>query len=291
MTKQRIAFIGLGNMGTPMAANLVAAGYDVVGFDVAPAAREAASAAGVATVDALADAAAGASIALLMLPNSDIVESVLLEQGLADALPAGAIVLDMSSSDPIRTRALAQVLTARGLRLVDAPVSGGVKGAVAAKLTIMVGGDDADVAEVEPALAAMGTATRTGAVGSGHALKALNNLLSAASMLISAEAIQAGRRFGLADDVMLDVINASSGRSWSTEFKWPTFIVNDAYNSGFGLRLLLKDMKIATSLARELGLPSVFGEAAVERYELAADELPADADHTEIAKFAAEPHA
>lgn len=286
----RIAFIGLGNMGLPMAANVRQAGFDVVGFDVADSARAAAADAGIEVVDSLLATADGAAVALLMLPNSAIVEDVLLVQGLADALPSGAYVLDMSSSDPIRTRALAAPLAERGLHLVDAPVSGGVKGAVAASLTIMVGGTDAEVEALTDLLASMGKATHTGDVGSGHALKALNNLMSGASMLISSEAIEAGRRFGLKDDVMLDVINASTGRSWSTQFKWPTFIIPETYNSGFGLGLQLKDMKIATSLARELGLSSRMGEAVVALFEQAYAELGADADHTEIAKFAADPH-
>lgn len=282
-----VAFIGLGNMGVPMAQHLVGAGHRVQGYDVSAAARDAAAAAGVPVEQSLASAGAKAGVAILMLPSSDVVESVLLEQGLADALEPGALVIDMSSSDPMRTRELSRTLHAKGLRLVDAPVSGGVKGAVAATLTIMVGGNAADVGEALPILDSMGTVKPTGDIGSGHALKALNNLMSATHLLVSSEAIEAGRRFGLNDDVMLEIINSSTGRSWSTEFKWPTFIITETYNSGFGLRLLVKDMRIATDVARQLGLPSRLGEAALALFEQAADELPATADHTEIAKFAA----
>lgn len=282
-----IALVGLGNMGRPMAHNLARAGHRVVGHDAAPYAREAARADGLSVVDDPVDVAA--PVVILMLPNSDVVERVLLEGGLADRIPGG-LVIDMSSSDPVRTRALAGELAARGVRLVDAPVSGGVKGAVAGTLTIMAGGAETDLDEAEPILAALGRTTRTGEVGSGHALKALNNLLSGVSLLASSEAIQAGRRFGLSDEVMLQVLNTSSGRSFSTEFKWPTFIVPETYDSGFSLRLLLKDMRIATTLAREVGLPAGVGECAVEYWDAAASMLPETADHTEIATYAATPH-
>jgi len=284
-----IAFVGLGNMGLPMALRLAAAGHTLTGYDVSDAVRDAAVASGLDVATSLRDAARDSAIAILMLPSSDVVDDVVLAQSLADALPSGALVVDMSSSDPLRTRALATVLAERGLRLVDAPVSGGVVGAVEGRLTIMLGGAEVDAAEVEPLLAELGSSRRTGAVGSGHAVKALNNLLSATHLLVSSEAIEAGRRFGLADDVMLDVINSSSGRSFSTEYKWPVFVVPETFDSGFGLRLLVKDARTATTLARALGLPSRLGEAALALWEQAAQELPADADHTEIAKFAAVP--
>ena len=138
----RVALVGLGNMGCPMATNLVRAGHELVGHDAAPYARDAARAAGVQVVDDPADVVA--PVVILMLPNSDVVERVLLEGGLADRI-SGGLVIDMSSSDPLRTRDLATELAARGVRLVDAPVSGGVKGAVAGTLTIMAGGAQADV--------------------------------------------------------------------------------------------------------------------------------------------------
>jgi 3-hydroxyisobutyrate dehydrogenase len=116
-------------------------------------------------------------------------------------------------------------------------------------------------------------------------------MLSATHLLASSEAIEVGRRFGLRDDVMLEVINASSGKSWSTEFKWPTYIVTETYNSGFGLRLLAKDVRIAADLGRQLGLPCRLGEASLALWEQAAAEMPSDADHTEIARFAAHPDA
>jgi 3-hydroxyisobutyrate dehydrogenase len=285
-----VLVIGLGNMGAPMASRAHAAGFDIRGADPAAAARADLAAAGIRVAADPVELLDGVGTVVLMLPSSAIVEQVLLADGLARELPAGTVVVDMSSSDPVRTRVLAATLADLSLRIVDAPVSGGVKGAVEGTLTIMAGGESADVDAVEALLLTMGSVTRTGAIGSGHALKALNNLLSAVSMLASSEALQAGRRFGLSDEVMLDVINASSGRSFSTQYKWPTFVVPETYNSGFSLGLLVKDMRTAVSLAQEVGLSARLGEAALWLWEQAADSLEAGADHTEIARFAAVEH-
>lgn len=281
-----VAFIGLGNMGTPMSARLVAAGYPVTGFDLSPAARDKLSEAGGTAVETAAEAAHDAAVVILMLPSSAVVEAVLAEPAVRAALAAGTIVIDMSSSDPISTRNLAEELAATGVMLIDAPVSGGVTGARNGTLTIMVGGDVDAVKQAVPLLAHLGSARRAGGVGSGHAIKAINNLLSATHLLATAEGIKAGEQFGLDPAVMVDMINTSSGRSGSTDNKYPNFILPGSYDSGFGLRLMLKDMKIATSLARQLGQPNALGEQAVALWERAAESLPASADHTEIARWA-----
>jgi 3-hydroxyisobutyrate dehydrogenase len=278
-----IAFIGLGNMGGPMSARLVRAGFPVRGFDVAPGARQALADAGGTAAPNLADAVRGARIIVLMLPNSDIVAATVHDDGFeADR---GAIVVDMSSSEPMRTRALAAELAGRGVTLVDAPVSGGVSRARTGELTIMTGGDPADLERVAPVLTHLGTPTRAGAVGSGHAVKALNNLLSATHLLVTSEAILAGERFGLDPATMLAIFNSSSGRSGSTENKWPSFILPGTYDSGFGLRLMLKDMRIATGLAEQVGAPDPLGEAATGLWARAAEALDATADHTEIVNW------
>ena len=282
----RVAFIGLGNMGTPMASRLVAAGYPVVGFDLAPAARDQLVAAGGAVAETAAAAAEGAGVVILMLPNSDIVESVLADGAMLEALGAGrTTIVDMSSSEPLRTRALADRLGERGLTLVDAPVSGGVTGATGGTLTIMVGASDDDAAALDPLLSVLGRTVHAGAVGAGHAAKALNNLLSATHLWVTSEAVIAGERFGIEPAVLLSIFNGSSGRSGSTENKWPNFILNEAYNSGFGLRLMLKDMKIAVGLSEELGLPTLLGSDAVQLWSEVAEAYPAGADHTEVARW------
>ena len=160
----------------------------------------------------------------------------------------------MGSSEPLRTRELAQRAAARGVELIDAPVSGGVRGALAGSLTIMVGGDPAPVARCRPLLETLGRAVlHVGPVGAGHALKALNNLLSATHLLASCEALAIGRRFGLDPQVMLDAINVSTGRCASTERKLPDFVLTGSYDSGFALALMVKDVGIAVALGEGSG--------------------------------------
>jgi 3-hydroxyisobutyrate dehydrogenase len=283
-----VAFVGLGRMGLPMATCLVAGGVPTVGFDVSQAARDALAAAGGTVAPSAAAAAAGAATVVLMLPDSGVVESVLDAPEVVSALGRGTTVVDMSSSEPGRTRALAERLAAIGVPMVDAPVSGGVARAVTGKLAVMAGGADEDVRRVEPVLKLLGTIFRCGGIGSGHAVKALNNLMSATHLLVTSEAVLAGQRFGLDPATLLDVVNASSGRSGSTENKWPNFVLPGTYDSGFGLRLMLKDMRIAVGLAEQVGLPSRLGADAVSVWARAAEELPGDADHTEIARWLGE---
>lgn len=283
-----IGFVGLGNMGMPIVTRLLAAGYAVTGFDVAPEPRAALIELGGTAVGTLAEVAAGVDVLILMLPDSKIVGSVMSDAGLIAALRRGLLVVDMGSSEPVKTRALAADLDALGVDLVDAPVSGGVTGAVGGTLTIMVGGAAATVARVTPVLEQLGTVRHAGAVGSGHAIKALNNLISATHLWITSEAMLAGQRFGLQPEAMLEIINGSSGRSGSSENKWPNFILPGTYDSGFGLRLMLKDMRTATALADQLGVPIELGDAAVERWAQAAEGLAPTADHTEVAKWLAE---
>lgn len=279
-----LAIIGLGNMGLPMAQRLISAGFAVSGYDVDDAIRGRAADAGVVAGSSAGEAARGADGVILMLPNSDVVEAVLSDPDLRSAL-RHTTVIDMSSSEPLRTRALAEELSAHDLRLVDAPVSGGVKGARNGTLTIMLGGSADDVARVTPWLEPMGNVVATGEVGSGHAMKALNNLLSATHLLATAEAMLAGERLGLDPEVMLSVFNRSSGKSGSTENKFPNFIVPGTYNSGFALRLMVKDMHIALGIAEATGAPHDLATTAVELWDAAAENLAAGADHTEIDRW------
>lgn len=287
-----VGFVGLGRMGTPMARRLAAAGYLVRCFDTDSAARDQVRDFGGTPVDEVVAVAAGADAVLLMLPNSDVVEQVLHAGGLLAALPAGCVLVDMGSSRPLSTRALAEAAAARSVRLVDAPVSGGLAGAVAGTLTVMAGGAPADVDRVRPIFEEVGRqALHVGQVGAGHALKALNNLMSATHLLISSEALLAGKEFGIDPKVMLDAVNGSSGRSGSTEVKWPQFVLTESFASGFGLRLMLKDMRIAVELAEATGWPPQLGHAALELWASAARELPAEADHTEIVRWLEQVHA
>jgi 3-hydroxyisobutyrate dehydrogenase len=279
----KVGFVGLGHMGVPMTVRLVAAGHEVRGFDVDPAAR---ARAGGAAVGSLADSAAGVDAVVLMLATSAIVRQVALDEGLLEAVEPGALVVDMGSSDPTQTRELAAEAGRRGVRYLDAPVSGGVVGAEAGTLTIMAGGAEADLESCRPIFEAVGAkVVHAGPVGAGHALKALNNLLSATNFLITLEAVMAGERFGLDPKVMVDAINDSTGRSWATEHKLPQFVTPRSYTSGFAMRLMVKDIQTARALAHATGAPFALGEVSVSLWEEAAASLPGEADHTEIARW------
>ena len=282
-----IGFAGLGRMGQPMAARLAAAGYHVTGFDVSSAARAAAAvrAPEVALTAEPDRAVAGADAVVLMVPDSRVV-AALLDGPLGAALQPGQVVIEMSSSEPAETMRHAAALGRRGVVLVDAPVSGGVSGAEAGTLTIMTGGPDADADYVRPLLGQLGSRVlHVGGTGAGHAVKALNNLMSACNLLASAEAMGIARRCGLDLEIVLHAVNTSTGQSASTEVKWPRYILGEQYNSGFGLRLMLKDMQIALQLAAQTDAPSTFTGLAAQLWGEAAAELPADADHTEIARW------
>jgi 3-hydroxyisobutyrate dehydrogenase len=301
-----VGFVGLGNMGIPMTTRLVAAGYRVRGFDTSPTAM--ANFAAIGSSDAggsalpaasLEAAGAGADAVIVMLPDSDIVERVILGRlaaespsvasgGLLASLPSGATIIDMSSSDPARTQVVAGLTASSGVALIDAPVSGGVSGARAGTLTIMVGGPAPSFERFKPMLSAIGSrVVHAGPVGAGHAVKALNNLMSAAHLLASSEALIAGQRFGLDPAVMLEIVNGSSGRSGSTENKWPNYILTGKYNAGFTMRLLVKDIKLALAIEHATGVPATASEAVVATWESALADLPADADHTAIAHWLA----
>jgi 3-hydroxyisobutyrate dehydrogenase len=290
ITSGRIGFVGLGNMGMPMARHLVAAGYHVIGFDTSAAVmRVVAGTDGMTAAPALTAVGDAAAAVILMLPDSDVVEQVLLADGLLASVPATTMVIDMSSSDPARTRVLADQAAERGITLIDAPVSGGVAGALAHSLTIMVGGPEQAFVAARPLLAAIGgRVVHAGDVGAGHAVKSLNNLMSAAHLIVSSEALIAGRRFGLDPAVMLEIINGSSGRSGSTENKWPNYVLTERYDAGFSIRLLVKDMKLALGIERATGTPASVSEAVLAAWEAAAAELSPEADHTAIARWVEE---
>jgi 3-hydroxyisobutyrate dehydrogenase len=279
-----VGFVGLGHMGLPMARLLGRAGHDVRGYDASAEARAQAADAGVPVVESLAEAAA-ADVVVLMLPSSSVVRRVVDDPEFAGAVRAGALLIDMGSSEPMATRELATALAERGVRMVDAPVSGGVRGAEEGRLTIMAGGSVTDVEAARPLLSLLGRIVHAGPVGAGDAVKALNNLLSATHLWVTSEAMLVGQRFGIDPEVMLSVFNGSSGRSGSTDNKWPNFILPGTYDSGFGLRLMVKDMRIATDLARSCGLPSRLGEEALGLWAEAADGLDETADHTEVARY------
>ncbi|MCD2514331.1 NAD(P)-dependent oxidoreductase [Comamonas endophytica] len=281
----RIGFIGLGMMGRPMAHLLHAAGHTLVVQDANQ--EVAAGFAAEHPQTLVANAAqefAGCDAVITMLPNSDIVDAVV--QGLQPHLRRGACVIEMSSADPNRTRALAARLQEQGVALIDAPVSGGVKKAVAGTLAIMVGGDAQVFAQQKPVLECLGKAiTYVGPVGAGHALKALNNYVSAAALLATAEAIHVGAAFGIEAATIVDVINASTGRNNTTENKAHQFMLNGAFDSGFSLALQAKDVGIAAALGSSVQLPMELAQKVHAMTADASQALGPKADHTELYKF------
>ncbi|MBO1075003.1 NAD(P)-dependent oxidoreductase [Roseomonas marmotae] len=282
---RRIGFIGIGNMGWPMAANLLKAGFEVVVADAAPgrAGRFAREVGGGAAADA-GDAARGADAVITILPTSRHVAEVVAE--IAPALTAGAVVVEMSSGVPGVTRQLAEDLAKLGCAMVDCPVSGGVPRARTGELSIMVGGEDAALARVDPVLRAMGNAIhRCGGIGNAQAMKALNNLVSAGGFLIGVEALLIGQKFGLDPALMVDVLNASTGMNNSTQKKFKQFVLSRRFDSGFGLDLMIKDLSIAMEVGRETGTPTPFAALCRELWSSAGVLLGPGQDHTAVAQL------
>ncbi len=287
----RVAFLGLGMMGVPMAAQLARAGFDLRGFDPVEAARAALSEAGGTACASAHEAMEGAAVVVTMLPHGRAVNAALLgdDPPVVKRLAPGAFVIDMSSSAPVGTRELAEALEAHGLGLIDAPVSGGVRRARDGSLAIMAGGSQALIERARPILEAMGTSIfATGPIGSGHAMKALNNYVSAAGLMAACEALRVGRAFGLDPTMMTDVLNASTGRNNSTEVKLKPFVITQSYGSGFSMALMAKDLRTADDLARHLAVPSPLSHAVTALWGRADAALGAGADHTAIDRFLGE---
>ncbi len=286
-SKERVGFIGLGNMGLPMARRLVNAGYELTVTDAQPEAVERFGAASKCERAASArELGKQCPVIITMLPNGQIVRDVLLgAQGLAPQLAPGSVVIDMSSSSPVGTRELCADLAQIGIPLVDAPVSGGVKKAADGTLAIMVGGEAGPVARVKPILEVMGKVFPTGPAGSGHAMKALNNFLSAANLATAAEAVIAGQRFGLDPANIVAILNASTGRNTGTDAKFPNDVLPRTFNSGFALGLMAKDLRLALEVARSSGAPASLLETTAQMWASAEKLLGGKADNTEVVKY------
>lgn len=284
-----VVFVGLGQMGLPMAKRCIAAGFTVRGADPSAPARDALAAAGGQAFVNGREAAKDASLLITMLPDSRIVrEAVLGGQGVADVLAKNALIIDMSSSVPVDTQSLGKDLAARGVGLIDAPVSGGVKRAIDGSLSIMAGGDAALVERAKPVLQAMAKSVfATGPLGSGHAMKALNNYVSAAGLVAACEALLVGRRFGLQPETIIDVLNASTGKNNSTDVKMKQFVISETFASGFSLALMAKDLRIAADLSKLVGLNPSHAGIIATLWENAKGSLEENADHTDIYRFIA----
>jgi 3-hydroxyisobutyrate dehydrogenase len=278
-------------MGTPMATNLLKGGWKVTVYDTdAQKVKSFAADKGAGAASSLAELARNSDVVITMLPDGHVVRRVALGKGADDdslvkGFAKGAVIIDMSSSAPVGTRELGKDLAERGISLIDAPVSGGVRGAVAATMSIMIGGDKAIADKYDDLLAAMGKRFYVGSLGSGHAAKVLNNYVSAAGLAAAAEAVLIAKRFGIDSQTLIDVINASTGRNNSTENKFAQFILNEKFNSGFALGLMAKDITLAMEVAQAVDVPAELGRATLELWKKAEQKVGGAADHTEIARF------
>jgi 3-hydroxyisobutyrate dehydrogenase len=284
-----IGFVGVGNMGLPMAARLIGAGFAVRAFDASPERLAAFTRdTGGQAARNLAELAGGSGMVITMLPDSAAVGQVLFGEGdnLSAAMKPGGVVIDMTSGVPARTMEFGRRLEAVGVQMIDAPVSGGVARARTGELSIMAGGEAAVIARCDPVLRAMGTTiTRIGGLGAGQAMKALNNLVSAGGFLIGIEALLIGKKFGLDPGLMTDVLNASTGMNNSTQKKFKQFVLADNFASGFGLDLMVKDLSIALEVGREGGVSTPFAVLCREMWAAGAAALGGGQDHTALAKF------
>jgi 3-hydroxyisobutyrate dehydrogenase len=287
----RVLFVGLGAMGTPMSRHLADAGHDLVLCDLrAEQAERLAGEYGARSVPlaGVAGVAGAVDAVILMLPDSPAVEAVLTggdRGGLFAGLAAGSLVIDMSSASPTSTVGLAARAAERGLSMLDAPVSGGVARAQTGELSIMVGGEPGAVDRARPLLGTLGSITHVGPAGAGHAMKALNNLLSAIGLVAASEVLAVGTRFGLQPQVMLDVLNSSTGGNHATRVKMARYVLSRSFDAGFSLQLMVKDLRTALDLAQETGTPTPVSAACLQEWTAARRTLRADADHTHIAAY------
>jgi 3-hydroxyisobutyrate dehydrogenase len=286
MRSPTVGFIGLGQMGQPMVRNLLRAGFSVTGFDLRN--ESIAALAGEAGFQSAASAqqAAGCEVLILMLPDSTAVDGLLWAQGLAGHLSASQVLIDMGSSDPVRSRDNAARLAAQGTGFIDAPVSGGVRRALDASLAIMIGGEAGHLDRVRPVLEALGkTLVHVGAAGAGHAVKALNNYVSASGLLAVCEALVAAEAFGIDPHKVNEVFKASTGRNNTTDVKVEAFMLSGAFNSGFAMSLMRKDLQTARSFIERMGTEDGFAQSCLAAWQDAEAGLDPGADHTAMYRF------
>ena len=283
MSSRKIGFAGVGRMGAPMVRRLLAAGHAVTVFDASTAAVEALVAEGATAAATPAALAESVEIVFLSLPTPEIVEAVTLgETGIATA--AGArLVVDLSTTGPRVARKVGAGLAAHGLLLVDCPVSGGVGGAEKGTLALMVACPKAVFDDLDPLLQTFGKTFHVGEeAGMGQMIKVINNLMSVTSLTIASEALVLGVKAGLDPDVMLDVINAGSGRTNATTDKIPKFVLGRSFDFGFAIGLSSKDARLCLEESDALGVPRVVGAAVRQMINITKGKLGADADLTEI---------
>jgi 3-hydroxyisobutyrate dehydrogenase len=291
----RIGFIGLGNMGLPMVRNLLKAGHEVIAFDVVARALDAAVTVGARAARSAADATAAAELVMTMLPEGRHVREVYLGAGGVIAAAAeGVLLIDCSTIDVASARAVSQAAADRGLEMIDAPVSGGVAGAVNATLTFMVGGEAGAVAKAQPILEKLGaTIVHTGPSGSGQAAKICNNMMLAISMIGVAEAFTMAERLGLSAEALFQVASRSSGQSWSLTSYCPvpglvpSSPANRDYQAGFTTAMMAKDLRLAQDAANSVDAATPLGSEARNLYALFKGKGHGELDFSAIIKMIA----
>jgi len=289
---RKIGFIGIGNMGFPMAGHLVKKGFDVTVYDARPDLMKAFVAQhGGKAAATLVDAAHGADAVITMLPDDKIVRKVVLGEGsencIAAGLARGGVVIDMSTCNPTATRSLAEALKPRGIDVVDAPVMGGVIFARDATLDIMVGGEAALVDRVQPLLQAIGrNIILCGGTGTAHAMKALANYINACALINVVEAMTIGKRFGLDAKLMAEaLIPMCAGRNHPIEKKIIPHVLTRKYGTGMAMGFIAKDVKIAVDTAKAVGAFAPLGERVSELWSAAVEKLGYDLDQTQVARY------
>lgn len=286
-----IGVVGLGNMGRGMAISLQRGGFAVVGTDASADTRARLAADGVPVVDTIQELMSRADAVVLSLPTAAIVAQVVAgPDGLMGHAKAGVLVIETSTSHPETTRQLAAQLATVGMSLIDAPVSGGPKGAITGTMTMVIGGTEADVARAEPVLAAMSAKrVHVGAVGAGHVAKIANNLLCAAHLAIAGEVTRMAERAGVPTERLLQGINAGSGRSFVTEFNFPTWVTSGKFDSGFTMKLMRKDVRLSQELIGALGMDLPLSRQVAERWAVSAETIGDDEDFNRIVELGTRP--
>lgn len=277
MKIKNVGFIGLGAMGSVMAPLIENAGYHVFGYDIH---AKIDKSSGIKQVSNIRDLS-NLDVIIFMLPDGKIVADVtdeLLQNNIK------SILIDMSSSDPRDTKQLGKKLKIKDIKFLDAPVSGGVSRAKIGELMIMAGGNEDHIESVQELLSVMGKVQYAGPLGSGHAIKALNNYVSAAGLIASFEALATARSFGIEPDNFLKIINGATGKNNTTEVKLDKFVISEKFNSGFALDLMIKDVSIADSLIKDLSADKPLSENVSNYLSKSLAELGKNSDHTEVYK-------
>lgn len=282
-----VGVIGLGNMGRGMALSLKRGGYSVLGYDAAPGVAEKLEAEGVQPRASIADITRDADILILSLPTSQIVEQVVLgDGGIVANAKAGAIVVDTTTADPNSTKKVAAALAQVHMGWVDGPVSGGPKGAATATMVMVLGGSDEHVAAVEPVLAVISAKrTHVGPVGAGHVTKLINNMLTGIHLLAASEAVRTAEAAGIDPEKLVEALNGGSGRNSATLTNYPTWIFNDKFDSGFTMKLMRKDMRLAMALLGSVDATAPIANAAGRLWDKSEATIGDAEDFNRIVQF------